>query len=66
MQNRKRVNHAVYQHSVQAFRDKQVMFRVLEKKQKCAISDISDAKTARIFLEFLIDQNEIIRTIFND
>jgi len=30
------------------------------------ISDVSDVKTALTLIEFLIDQNKINRTIFND
>jgi len=44
--------------------DKQVMLHVLAKQWKCAISDISDVKTAIILIEFLIKQNKTKRTIY--
>jgi len=43
-----------------------VTLDVLAKQRKCAqISDTSYFKTAIILVEFLINQNEINRTIFN-
>jgi len=37
-----------------------------QNSRNAQISDASDVKTAKILVEFLIDQNKISQTSFND